>query len=54
MIALTNRKKISALRAPEKGLMPAVIEAVKAYATVGEITAVLKEVYGEYQEPVYF
>lgn len=26
MIALTNRKKISALRAPEKGLMPAVIE----------------------------
>jgi methylmalonyl-CoA mutase N-terminal domain/subunit len=35
-------------------LMPAVIEAVKAYATVGEITATLKEVYGEYQEPVYF
>jgi len=35
-------------------LMPSVIEAVKAYATVGEITTVLKKVYGEYQEPVFF
>ena len=35
-------------------LMPAVIEAVKAYATVGEITKTLKMVYGEYQEPNYF
>ena len=35
-------------------LMPSVIEAVKQYATVGEITKVLKEVYGEYQEPIYF
>ncbi|MFH1733469.1 MAG: methylmalonyl-CoA mutase family protein [bacterium] len=37
-----------------KNLMPAVIEAVKVYATVGEITQVLKEVYGEYEEPIYF
>ncbi len=35
-------------------LMPAVIEAVKVYATVGEITAALKDVYGEYVEPIYF
>ena len=35
-------------------LMPAVIEAVKAYATVGEISQTLKDVYGEYQEPIYF
>ncbi len=35
-------------------LMPSVIEAVKAYATVGEITQALKDVYGEYQEPIYF
>ncbi len=35
-------------------LMPAVIEAVKAYATVGEITQALKDVYGEYEEPIYF
>ena len=35
-------------------LMPSVIEAVKAYATVGEITQTLKDAYGEFQEPIYF
>ena len=35
-------------------LMSSVIEAVKAYATVGEITKTLKDVYGEYKEPIYF
>jgi methylmalonyl-CoA mutase N-terminal domain/subunit len=35
-------------------LMPAVIDAVKAYATVGEITDAIKEVYGEYEEKIYF
>lgn len=34
-------------------LMPAVIEAVKAYATVGEIISTLKSVYGEFQEPIF-
>ncbi|TAK54016.1 MAG: methylmalonyl-CoA mutase [Gammaproteobacteria bacterium] len=33
-------------------LMPAIVDAVKAYASVGEITAVLVEVFGRYQEPV--
>jgi methylmalonyl-CoA mutase N-terminal domain/subunit len=36
-----------------RNLMPAIIEAVKTYATVGEITKALKDVYGEYQEPIY-
>lgn len=35
-------------------MMPAVIAAVKAYATVGEITTVLKAEYGEYNEPIFF
>ncbi len=35
-------------------LMPAMIDAVRAYATVGEITQALKDVYGEYEEPIYF
>ncbi|MFC2130701.1 methylmalonyl-CoA mutase [Bacteroidota bacterium] len=38
----------------DKNLMPSVIEAVKAYATVGEITDAIKEVYGEYEEQIYF
>ena len=33
-------------------LMPAVFEAVKAYATVGEISDALRRVFGEYQESV--
>ena len=37
-----------------KNLMPAAIEAVKAYASVGEIIQVLKDVYGEYEEPIFF
>jgi methylmalonyl-CoA mutase N-terminal domain/subunit len=31
--------------------MPAIIDAVRAYATLGEITDVLRDVFGEYQEP---
>ena len=37
-----------------QNLMPSIIEAVKVYATVGEITKTLKDVYGEYEEPIYF
>jgi methylmalonyl-CoA mutase N-terminal domain/subunit len=32
-------------------LMPPIIDAVKAYATVGEICNALKDVFGEYEEP---
>ena len=51
-----NRKVKEALEklhyAAEKdeNLMPTIIEAVKAYATLGEITEVLRKVYGEYKE----
>ncbi|HEY4768713.1 MAG TPA: methylmalonyl-CoA mutase family protein, partial [Candidatus Limnocylindria bacterium] len=33
-------------------LMPAIIEAVRAYATVGEMCNLLRVVYGEYREPL--
>ncbi len=35
-------------------LMPYIIEAVRARATLGEITGVLREVFGEYRPPVIF
>jgi methylmalonyl-CoA mutase N-terminal domain/subunit len=35
-------------------LVPPIIEAVKEMATVGEVTAALKEVFGTYQEPIRF
>ncbi len=34
----------------DRNLMPTIIEAIKAYATLGEITDVLRGVYGEYKE----
>ena len=33
-------------------LLPPIIAAVKARATLGEITAVLKEAFGEYREKI--
>jgi methylmalonyl-CoA mutase, N-terminal domain len=36
----------------DANLMPAILSAVKAYATVGEISGVLRKVFGEYQESV--
>jgi methylmalonyl-CoA mutase, N-terminal domain len=38
--------------AQTENLMPPIIDAVKAYATVGEICNALKEVFGEYDEPL--
>ena len=35
----------------EENIMPVLIESVKSYATVGEISDVLREVFGEYREP---
>ncbi|MCL5957774.1 MAG: methylmalonyl-CoA mutase family protein [Chloroflexi bacterium] len=35
-------------------LMPPIIEAVRVYATVGEIVSALKEVYGAFKEPAIF
>ena len=35
-------------------LMPAIMEAIQGYASVGEITGVLVGVFGRYREPVRF
>ncbi len=35
----------------EENLMPPILRAVKAYATVGEICGVFREVFGEYKSP---
>ena len=46
---------LNALRDAAKGtanMMPFILDAVKAYATLQEITDVLRQVFGVYQEPV--
>jgi methylmalonyl-CoA mutase N-terminal domain/subunit len=40
--------------ADDRNVMPYLLNSVKRYATLGEIMDALKEVYGEYQEPVMF
>lgn len=37
----------------DQNLMPFLIDAVKEYATLGELCGTLKEVFGEYQEPSF-
>jgi methylmalonyl-CoA mutase N-terminal domain/subunit len=44
-----GRLRIAAQRG--ENTMPATIEAVRAYATLGEICAALRDVYGVYEEP---
>ncbi len=51
------KKTLEAVRkAASEGqnVMPAVIDAVGAYATVGEVCGALKEVFGTYEEPIRF
>jgi len=48
-------ERLSALRDACQGtenLMPYILDAVRAYCTLGEICGVLREVFGEYREPV--
>ncbi len=47
------RAKLEALTAASKGaanLMPLILDAVKAEATVGEVCDAMRNVFGEYQE----
>ena len=48
---------LEALREVAKGTentMPCILDCVRAYATLGEIMGVFREVFGEYQSPVAF
>jgi methylmalonyl-CoA mutase N-terminal domain/subunit len=49
------QRSLDALRRAAEGtdnLMPFLLDAVKAYATLGEIMGALRQVFGEYVEPV--
>jgi methylmalonyl-CoA mutase N-terminal domain/subunit len=52
--AVTNALvKLKKAAQSNKNTMPATIEAVKAYATVEEISVALRDVYGIYEEPAF-
>jgi methylmalonyl-CoA mutase N-terminal domain/subunit len=44
-------EKVKQVANTDENLMPILIETVKEYATVGEISDALREVFGEYREP---
>jgi methylmalonyl-CoA mutase N-terminal domain/subunit len=46
--------RLRADAAASRNVMPALVEAVKAYASVGEMTKELVNVFGRYQEPIRF
>jgi methylmalonyl-CoA mutase N-terminal domain/subunit len=48
----TTLRQVEQTACSDQNLMPAILEAVKAYATVGEISDALRKVFGEYQESV--
>jgi methylmalonyl-CoA mutase N-terminal domain/subunit len=50
-VSLEDLKKAAA---DDLNLMPFLLRCVKTYATLGDIMDALKEVYGEYQEPIMF
>jgi methylmalonyl-CoA mutase N-terminal domain/subunit len=55
-----NRKVLQILKElekaarQEKNVMPYLLECCRSYATVGEMTKVFKEVFGEFKEPSIF
>jgi methylmalonyl-CoA mutase N-terminal domain/subunit len=48
----TTLRAVEQTARTDRNLLPAILDAVKAYATVGEISDVLRQVFGEYQESV--
>ena len=46
-------EKLKTAARKDENTMPATIEAVRAYATLGEICSALRDVYGVYEEPAF-
>ncbi len=47
-------ERLTATAEREENLMPPLLDAVRAYATLGEIRDALERVYGRFREPVAF
>ena len=45
-----RRDRLSVFIVPCSNLMPSIIDAVKAYASLGEICDVFRSVWGQYRE----
>jgi len=54
VVQQTLHRLADAARDEAINLMPPILECVTAYATLGEISDVFREVFGVYHEPAYF
>ncbi|HQD41860.1 MAG TPA: methylmalonyl-CoA mutase family protein, partial [Bacillota bacterium] len=45
-------EKLKKAAAGDENLMPFILNAVRQYATLGEICGVLREVFGEYKQSI--
>ena len=52
-VRVNGTPSLKAGAAEGRNTMPLLIDCVRAYATLGEMCDALREVYGEYQEPVF-
>jgi methylmalonyl-CoA mutase N-terminal domain/subunit len=53
--AVTEKlERLKSAAGGHENLMPHLLDCSQAYASLGEITGVLKSVFGEYREPAYF
>ena len=50
----TTLDKLRTAAESDENLMPYILDAAKAYATLGEICDVMRDVFGEYEEPPMF
>jgi len=52
--AVTNAlEKLKLAAQKSENTLPATIDAVRSYATLGEICSALRDVYGLYEEPAF-
>jgi methylmalonyl-CoA mutase N-terminal domain/subunit len=51
---LKGLKDLEVAARGKKNVMPYLIACIKEYATVGEMTKVFKDVFGEFKEPSIF
>ena len=50
----SNLKKLKKAAEGKENLMPYILDCVHSYATLGETCGILREVFGEYEEPAIY
>jgi len=49
-----NLKKLQKVAKGEENMIPFILDCVHSYATLGETCQVLRDVFGEYEEPAIY